>query len=304
MNRFFFLAVSLLPILGLQAQNCGQIIDFTGTITNNGNGTSTYNFYFAIQATSGGSKSVLFTIACPGHNFIVNQCEASQATVRNMHYGPFTIPTCTGPAELTWSGHSNAACGGTTCSVEQTFSMSSLPVELSAFNSEIEHGKVVLHWKTEQEHNNDKFFVERSTDAKNFLPIGEIKGKGTVTGPSAYRFEDEHPAPGTNYYQLRQMDFDGKWELSPMISVHIGREAKPLVYPTYFTGELKVEMPENSPTETVVFSVYNLQGALVVSHSLVGGPHFAFPLSDLPDGPYIAEIRHGHGVTRTRVFKG
>ena len=45
------------------------------------------------------------------------------------------------------------------------------------------------------------YIIERSSDNKNFKPIGTIKANSALTGK--YSFNDDKPADGNNYYRLR-----------------------------------------------------------------------------------------------------
>lgn len=299
---------SLITILSLllgftaMAQNCGQVTNFTKNIVNNGNGTSTYNFSVTIQATSGGSKSVLLTIACPGTTFISNQCEASNSTTRTVNYGPFTVNSCTGDVELTWSGHSNAVCGGTTCNPLQAFS--SLPVELSSFRAIKEATQAVLVWETASELNNDKFIIERSSgnDAK-FQSLGEVAGKGTTHEAQQYHFVDETPAEGVNYYRLRQIDLDGNFEYSDITTLDFRSQDDIAIFPTLVSEVLKVKLPKAYSTEKTMVSIYNLQGAVLFEQDQIGSDAYEVLLPELQAGQYIVLATCGPLTKRTMIQK-
>lgn len=293
MKQFFLLITVLITFaFAAQAQNCGQIIDFTVNAVNNGNGTSTYNFSVVIQATSGGSKSVLLTIACPGHNFVVNDCKESMSVTRTVYYGPYTITTCTGPVELTWSGHTNATCGGTTCNSQQVFANSNLPVELSSFTVNILSKEVLLKWVTQSEINNELFVLERSKDGHDFLPIGKVSGHGTTYERQTYQFTDHHPMKGTNYYRLKQVDFDGNFMYSAMISAEIEWQSGQ-IFPNPNNGHFSLTGIGN---EDAVLVVMNLNGKKVYEKALSGDSH-AITLPSLPKGMYLVNV-----ISRNRVL--
>jgi hypothetical protein len=98
-----------------------------------------------------------------------------------------------------------------------------LPVTLTNFNARYEgDGKSVLEWNTETEVNNDRFEIQRSVDGQNFSTIGTLAGSGTTSHTVKYTYLDQGvDALGADlvYYRLRQVDIDGKSELSQVVMV-------------------------------------------------------------------------------------
>ncbi|MBC3538620.1 T9SS type A sorting domain-containing protein [Rufibacter sp. H-1] len=94
-----------------------------------------------------------------------------------------------------------------------------LPVTLTRFGGVSRNGGVELTWSTASEINNDRFEIERSANGKDFSKVGEVKGNGNSATLNNYAFTDHAAAAGTVYYRLRQVDFDGAFEYSKVISV-------------------------------------------------------------------------------------
>jgi hypothetical protein len=120
-----------------------------------------------------------------------------------------------------------------------------LPVTLSSFNASIDNNSVQLTWQTLSETNNDYFIIERSSNGNGFTNIGRLPGAGTSLQENNYAFTDLHPTPGTNYYRLKQVDFDGRFSYSPVVSAFWGEEEGFRIYPTLVSSGLHVEMPES-----------------------------------------------------------
>jgi fibronectin-binding autotransporter adhesin len=97
--------------------------------------------------------------------------------------------------------------------------INALPIELSAFAASVTPAGVALEWKTLSELNNDYFEVQRSADGLEFMKIGEVPGHGTSRVPVSYSFDDPHPLVGRSYYRLKQVDFDGVFSYSKIVSV-------------------------------------------------------------------------------------
>lgn len=94
-----------------------------------------------------------------------------------------------------------------------------LPVEMVSFTAERSGNVSLLRWETSSELNNDYFAVERLNENGVFNTIGIVDGNGTTSQPSYYAFTDESPYAGVNYYRLRQTDFNGDYEYSPIRAV-------------------------------------------------------------------------------------
>ncbi len=97
--------------------------------------------------------------------------------------------------------------------------LSALPVELINFKAFLQHNDIHLHWSTATELNNEGFEVQHSLDGRHWTEIGFVTGSGTTTVQQDYRFEHKAPPSGVNYYRLKQLDYDGAFEYSPVVVV-------------------------------------------------------------------------------------
>ena len=96
-----------------------------------------------------------------------------------------------------------------------------LPVKLSEFTAKKSENIVQLDWTTEQETNSSHFIVQRSTDGRTWMDISRVNAAGNSTLKKQYRTYDNSPFNGTNYYRLKQLDVDGKFEISEVRIVNI-----------------------------------------------------------------------------------
>lgn len=105
------------------------------------------------------------------------------------------------------------------------YSAWALPIELVYFSAELgNNASVQLDWATASEVNNSYFEVERSTNGKEFTSINNQSGAGNSSSLRNYSFTDEAPLSGVSYYRLKQVDFDGKFTYSNLITVTIKNE--------------------------------------------------------------------------------
>lgn len=101
-----------------------------------------------------------------------------------------------------------------------------LPVEFAFFTGSFRRQErtVDLRWATAKEWENSHFEVQRSLDAgKSWEVLQEVQGQGYSDKPVDYKFTDENPplAGGNVIYRLKQVDFDGTFAYSRVISVRV-----------------------------------------------------------------------------------
>lgn len=96
-----------------------------------------------------------------------------------------------------------------------------LPVELIGFTAQLSDDGVRLQWETTAEYDNSHFEVLSSTDGKSFSLIGTAKAKSP--NGASYMHIDRPEASGTYYYKLKQVDKDGGYSFSKVVSVEFDR---------------------------------------------------------------------------------
>lgn len=161
-----------------------------------------------------------------------------------------------------------------------------LPVEWGYFHSKTQEGGIVLEWETLTESSNSGFSVERSQDGIRFESIAWVEGRGNTQEASTYRFLDHDP-PETPliYYRLKQIDFDGSYDYSELISVQ-HQTLRPLsLYPTVLSQNnawLQIRGGEQFESLYVV----DAKGRVIVSRKM--GPEWQkqLDLSALSAGQY------------------
>lgn len=94
-----------------------------------------------------------------------------------------------------------------------------LPVTLVRFASEQSDKGIDIFWETASEINNDYFVLERSLNAIDFERIAVISGAGNSNSNKIYSYFDHNHYDGHVYYRLKQVDFDGQFSYSNVISV-------------------------------------------------------------------------------------
>lgn len=179
-----------------------------------------------------------------------------------------------------------------------------LPIELAHFRAVRVDNSTHLSWRTLSEINNEYFSIERSGDGKSFLEIGMESGAGFSLHPLDYEHFDHNPLYGTNYYRLRQVDYDGNYTYSPTVSVYFENEIQtPVIFPTVFNDLLTVQLPEET-TEPVLLNFFDNCGRRVKSAFVNPGTDvFQLQTSELTPGSYFLKIQTGRNFFTEKLIK-
>lgn len=183
-----------------------------------------------------------------------------------------------------------------------------LPVEMMYLQAEdINNSFIKLSWGTATEINNQGFEVQRSTDALSWNAIGWVDGHNNSTVQLHYDFDDHNVQPNiVYYYRLKQVDFDGHFEHTGMVSEMISLQATFSVsdfMPNPTMDNTTLVVTTSQPKQTEV-KFYDVTGRLVRSttHQLhVGGNQISFSLSDLASGTYTAIVTAGDKTLTKRL---
>ena len=172
-----------------------------------------------------------------------------------------------------------------------------LPADLSHFSGHSQADNNILYWTTNQEDRHNYFEIERSTDGKNFEPIAQIPGKGSLNKQSNYSFTDKGAAIGQNFYRLNMVDQNGMSFHSKTIEIFRERPDFELIelYPNPVDDFLSLHFATPSTAE-VAISLWDMRGQLVRMHSYKGATgeeRIRFNLSNISPGVYVLKLRQG-----------
>jgi hypothetical protein len=175
-----------------------------------------------------------------------------------------------------------------------------LPVEMTYFKGQSEQGSVLLSWQTATEKNNAWFEIEHKAEGSEaFSQVGKVAGKGDATTLNDYSFRHTQPAPGTNYYRLKQVDFDGQFEYSDIVGVAGPRQAELSVFPNPTVGLVTVRGLKEEESRSAV--VRDFAGREVLREDLT--ERNFIDLSSQPNGVYFIEIQTQNQKVIQRVIK-
>lgn len=175
-----------------------------------------------------------------------------------------------------------------------------LPLNLLSFTAKADaFGKSVnLNWKTSNEVNTKEFSIERRTDNTDFVAIG-TKASKNVSGVHNYSFADNNTVSGNVYYRLKQIDNDGNFAYSDVVSVNLAGQTSLSVYPNPTSDVLNLTHASATNGSVKVFS---LGGQSLIEQSLANGAtSTSINVSNLVKGAYLVVVNNA-GVQSSVKF--
>jgi hypothetical protein len=184
-----------------------------------------------------------------------------------------------------------------------------LPVELSLFTATLNGNNVELRWRTETEVNNYGFDIERSRKDDQWEPIAFVEGFGNSNSPRDYSFVDSQLSESGEYkYRLKQLDNDGTFDYSQVISVYVGipdHYSLSQNYPNPFNPATRIDftLPEK---QKVVLRIYNMLGELVreIINKEKDAGHYSIQFNSvgLASGVYIYRLETSAYVASRKMI--
>lgn len=191
------------------------------------------------------------------------------------------------------------ALSGSDVSNLYTNNSTTLPVNLISFTAKVQNNAALLSWETASETNNSHFEVKRSIDGVNFNILNTVAAK-SVNG-AKYQLIDYSPVNGTNYYQLLQVDLDGKTtDLGvKMVSFNLKNTTKVFPNPTTDKIEVTFELGIYTKAKLVDVNGKALQ-SLTISATQTS---VSFDLRNNMNGIYLIQLVGEKETSTQKIIK-
>ncbi len=181
------------------------------------------------------------------------------------------------------------------------YTMNVLPLKLLSFSA-IEDGKNnVLQWETAQEVNVNRFEIERSPDGREYTTIGKM-----IAGLSKYNFTDVKPFTGINYYRLKMIDRDGKFEYSMVTSVINSGRFFVNIYPLPAKDKLYIQV-QSDKAEKAEISVTDISGKILTTNFVslsAGVNNSSINVQSLSKGVYFLKVATSQATETRKIVIG
>jgi hypothetical protein len=208
------------------------------------------------------------------------------------------------------NGAYTLAIEGQTCnSAESTMAFrigaaDPLPIYIASFEAKAVEKGVDLSWKVVSEKNGEGFQILR---LNNELKTSDVIGKISLTEQKmgVYHFIDENPAPGTNYYQLKQIDLDGTFTLSKVIGVRFEEIFEAFVSPNPANDHVNVQFTSRTSGATAV-EVYDMSGVRLSSSKIdmkEGKNNYRLNIGNFSSGQYFIKVLNSDEGSALKFLK-
>jgi hypothetical protein len=185
-----------------------------------------------------------------------------------------------------------------------------MPVTFLNINVQPKGSGVSINWSTSQEINNNYFEVQKCADGNsNWSVVATLNGAGNSQVVKNYDAFDANPLSGNNYYRVKQVDKNGKFDNSKTVKVklNINKTAASVLF-NPFRSSLSVDF-SSAAGQIVSARLIDITGKQVASEkwSLApGNSRKEFSnVSGLQQGMYIISIVNASGevLLNTKVIK-
>lgn len=183
-----------------------------------------------------------------------------------------------------------------------TIAPNPVPVKwISLVGTKEKNNTVKLNWLV-NEIDNHTYQIERSLDGERFSKIGEVPASTQNGNEHSYSFTDARPFASKNYYRIKQIDKNGGYSYSKIISVIIEDATNSwVVYPNPVVD--KVNLFANANYNNMKIGVYDAVGRNVYLQTkarVLKGEIVTVALSNLPKGIYSIKLDADNSETLTK----
>lgn len=188
-----------------------------------------------------------------------------------------------------------------------------LPVTWLYFTGTQQKNDALLQWATTSEKNTKEFVIERALDNKQFKAIGTIQASNSGNQTSNYNYLDIDAMSLESknlYYRLKQVDKDGKFIYSAIVTLPIKPalfQANVNAYPNPFDRQITLQIKTIRQTDqTDKVELYFLDGKLLYQRKLKQVGNATILLTDLPNLPqgfytlHVSVAKHLYTIKLTK----
>jgi hypothetical protein len=226
---------------------------------------------FTSTATNGVAQSLIDLTAISGLQSVV-----SSTTITIRLYG-YNATASGGSFSVGRLAGNDLALTGSTNSIT--------PVRLLNFSGKLVKNSIELRWVTASEINNSRYEIEHSVDGKRFGKIGELYSANAING-SSYFFRVDNVKEGNNWYRLKIVDVDGRFEYSAVILISYKELSVLKIFHSPATRQILVRYPATD--QLLIFKILGLNGILYQQYYLPArSSELTITVGNLPAGSYI-----------------
>ncbi len=176
-----------------------------------------------------------------------------------------------------------------------------LPVELSYFIALASENGVKLSWETSLEVNNEGFEIQYLSELdKEWQIIGIVEGMGGTNEATRYTFFHDKVSSGLYFYRLKQVDRNGEFSYSKIITVDVSKDEEFLLWPNPVRDHLFIRSAEGQSRTEYAIKILDALGKVVLEQS--DSPAH-LNLQGLKPASYVLLISSKSKIVSQRIVK-
>ncbi|RYY49057.1 MAG: T9SS type A sorting domain-containing protein [Chitinophagaceae bacterium] len=219
--------------------------------------------------------SVEYSVSATGNNWVALQSSTANSVPQTLTPtwvslgGVFNLPVAAQRFRLSLSDGTTAGCGNDFAIDDIKFvgcpEGGPLPVKFLEISAAQKGSGVTINWSTAAEYNNKYFDIEKSIDGLNWTAINKLNGAGNSNSTLRYSSYDAKPVAGYNYYRVKQVDMNGKFDYSSIVKVKITIEKTGVsVLTNPFVNNITVDFLSNI-NQAVSVRLTDLSGKVIAT---------------------------------------
>lgn len=223
----------------------------------------------------------------------------------------FTIQTIifnsVGTFNLNLSADKLSGCPATYSVATINVSEAPLAVEFTSISAFKTKDGVQVLWEVAQEVDVDYYQVESSVDGINFESIGWVgPKKAGQSNQYAYLDKSMHLVGQTIYYRVKEVDLEGKFEYSRLVSIVMDQDAVMTILPNPAAHHADVNISFEHESELAVLELIDVNGHIVFEKNiLLEKGENALVIDNLvrqPRGYYLLRLQTSRGAVYNRLM--
>lgn len=152
-----------------------------------------------------------------------------------------------------------------------------LPVTFTSIKATQVNKNIAIEWKVSSQINLTGYEVEKSTDGRNFTRVATQQVMETNSTNVIYNWLDENAVNGTNYYRIKSIDNNGRFQYSEIVKVVLDNDKPGItVSPNPVKGNLVNLQFTNQPVGSYSIRVINAEGQMMYGKTM---KHYAGSVS-------------------------
>ncbi|MTI21364.1 T9SS type A sorting domain-containing protein, partial [Fulvivirga sp. RKSG066] len=201
-------------------------------------------------------------------------------------------------------GDRNAIDPGITKQVTLILTANPLPVEIVKFDVRTKGSELTFIWQTASEINNSHFEIFQGNSIEDFEKIAMVPKSNANTSLKSYSYTTNTIACGRQFFQLRNIDYDGHIDYSKIVTTNINSRDCDLSYYPNPVDQNKLFVNHKQLDAGSEIKITSIDGRVVktvILSQATEGP-IEIDVSDLKEGVYLLSVSSNLNLKTERLI--